>query len=80
MNAVLFAKYLLRFKLSDRRAKYAKTVNNQECFSANYQDLAVINLFKRLKNGSYVEIGAQDPVKRSNTDALEINYSWQGLS
>lgn len=80
MNPVELIKYFLRFVVSNRRKKYGRTFDGEELFSANYQDLAVINLFKHKRNGTYVEIGAQDPVKRSNTFALEINYGWRGLS
>lgn len=80
MHPTQLAKYFLRFVLSNRRKKYGTHIHGEEIFSANFQDLAVINLFKRKKAGTYIEIGAQDPVKRSNTYALEVNYAWNGLS
>lgn len=80
MILVDLTKYFFRFILSDRRKRYGKTIDGEEIFSSNYQDLAVINLFKRKHGGTYVEIGAQDAVKRSNSYALEINYDWRGLS
>ncbi len=80
MNPAELVKYFLRFVASNRRKKYGRLINGEEVFSSNYQDLAVINLFERKRGGTYVEIGAQDAVKRSNTYALEVNYGWHGLS
>jgi hypothetical protein len=80
MKPVQLTKYFLRFIASNRRKKYGSIVDGKEIFSSNYQDLAVINLFKQKRNGYYIEIGAQDPVKRSNTYSLETNFGWQGLS
>lgn len=80
MNPVQLTKYLLRFVLQDRRKKYGTHVEGEEIFSANFQDLAVINLFQRKRSGTFIEVGSQDPVKRSNTYALEVNYGWRGLS
>lgn len=80
MNPAELLKYFLRFVASNRRRKYGRTVAGEEIFSANYQDLAVINLFNQKRGGTYIEVGAQDAVKRSNTYALEVNYGWRGLS
>ncbi len=80
MNPIQLAKYFLRFIASDRRKKYGSIIDGEEVFSSNYQDLAVINLFQQKRDGYYIEIGAQDPVKRSNTYSLETNYGWRGLS
>jgi len=55
-------------------------MDGQEIFSSNFQDLAVINLLAEKKSGWYLEVGAQDPIKRNNTYTLEQNYNWRGVS
>jgi len=80
MNTTQKLKYLLRFTLSDRRKKYGRQVDGQEIFSSNFQDLAVLNLLDQKKNGWYLEVGAQDPIKRNNTYTLEQNFNWRGVS
>ena len=80
MNTLQTLKYLFRFVLSNRRKKYSSVFEGEEIFSSNYQDFAVLRLLKQKTNGWYVEVGAQDPIKRNNTYALEQNYGWTGVS
>lgn len=80
MNTLQTLKYFCRFVLSNRRERYSRIVDGEEIFSANDQDLAVINLFQRKKEGWYVEVGAQDPIKRNKTYTLEQNHDWKGVS
>ncbi|MCD8503806.1 MAG: hypothetical protein LRY53_09380 [Burkholderiaceae bacterium] len=80
MKLIQRAKYFFRFVLSNRRRKYGTVFDGQESFSSNFQDVAVFNLFGGKKSGTYIEIGSQDPIKCSNTFALEINHNWRGLS
>lgn len=80
MNTLQTIKYVARFVLSNRRKKYGEFIDGMEIFSSNYQDLAVLNLFNRKKGGWYLEVGAQDPIKRNNTYTLEINDAWFGVS
>jgi len=45
---------------------------------SNEQDI-IINLFKGKKNGTFLDIGANDGVTFSNTFALAKSYGWTGL-
>ena len=59
--------------------KYVKKyILNQFEFSQAGQDIFALNLFK--KNGTYLEIGAYEPKRRSNTFLLEVQNNWKGLS
>jgi hypothetical protein len=42
------------------------------------QDIFAISLFGN--SGSYIEIGANRPVKNSNTYKLEVEHNWKGYS
>lgn len=44
-----------------------------------FQDIFVLNELKFLRNGFYVEFGALNGVKHSNTFLLEQNYNWNGI-
>jgi FkbM family methyltransferase len=46
---------------------------------ATRQDLWVIKRLDGLHDGRYVEIGAHDGVRHSNTKMLEEHYGWKGL-
>lgn len=43
------------------------------------QDIDVIKYYKNKKNGYFIEIGASDGVKFSNTFLLEKKYNWKGI-
>jgi len=43
------------------------------------QDYFVASYFKFKKNGVFIEFGATDGIKDSNTYYLEKNYSWSGV-
>ena len=43
------------------------------------QDLEVIKYYKYKKNGYFIEIGASDGIKLSNTYLLEQKYNWTGI-
>lgn len=80
MKIKSYLKFACRFILLNRLKKYGKVTNGFESFSSNLQDFAVAKLFNFKEKGCYVEIGSQDPIKNSNTCALEKNYLWFGLS
>lgn len=50
-----------------------------ETYSQAGQDLWVLNLLKNKKNGFFLDIGAYDGVKYSNSYLLEKNFNWNGL-
>jgi FkbM family methyltransferase len=43
------------------------------------QDKDVLEFYKNKKNGFFVEIGASDGIKLSNTYLLEKKYDWKGI-
>lgn len=43
------------------------------------QDEAVINFYKGLRNGYFVDVGAYDGEELSNTFVLEKRYDWKGI-
>lgn len=44
------------------------------------QDILVSVLLDFKKDGTYVEIGSQDPLKNNNTFLLESTYNWRGIA
>ncbi len=72
--------YLIKYRLSAPEARRRKTLCGAESFSQAGQDLFALlaNSFKT--EGTYVEIGAHDPVRDSNTFLLEHDYQWRGVS
>ena len=47
--------------------------------SQNNEQEIIINLFKGKRDGTFLDIGANDGVTLSNTFALANNYGWTGL-
>lgn len=56
--------------------KFFEILSNSK--SDHFQDLLVANICK-YKKGYYVEIGAADGIKGSNTFVLEKNLAWSGI-
>ena len=48
-------------------------------YSQEAQDLKVLLHYKLKRNGYFVEIGASDGIKFSNTYLLEKDYNWTGI-
>lgn len=55
-------------------------MNEVISYAEAFQDIFVLKCFKYKKNGTFLEIGAGDPIKGSNTYLLEKEYNWKGLS
>lgn len=70
-NSSKFEKLKYKFKDSDRIEKN---------YSQSYQDMFVLTMTNGKKNGTFVEIGANDPIFINNTYLLESQFSWTGLS
>jgi FkbM family methyltransferase len=43
------------------------------------QDLEVLNFYNNKERGFFIEIGASDGIKLSNTYLLETRYNWRGI-
>jgi len=50
-----------------------------ETYSQHAQDLKVLLHYKLKQRGYFLEIGASDGIKFSNTYLLEKNYNWTGI-
>lgn len=53
--------------------------SNPKWFSQSQQDHLVSHLLKNKTNGYFLDISANDPIKISNTYALETYYNWTGI-
>ena len=56
--------------------------NNKEnfySFSQIGQDKRVLDFYQNKKNGYFVEVGANDGKRLSNTYLLEKDYNWKGI-
>lgn len=51
-----------------------------ESYSQAGQDKFVLKMLNGKKKGTYIEIGAFDPINISNTFLLEKDFLWQGFS
>ena len=58
--------------------------NNVSSIENNYsqasQDMFVLSMLNGKENGTYVEIGGDDPIVINNTYLLETKYNWKGIS
>lgn len=51
----------------------------QKSYSQSSQDLFVLHMTKYKKNGTFLEIGSNDPISTNNTYILESQYGWTGI-
>lgn len=49
-------------------------------YSQAYQDMFVLTVLNGKRNGTYLEIGSEEPQYKSNTYLLEKGFSWHGIS
>ncbi len=69
------------FKQIDIKNLFLKNKRSKiKSFSQAGQDKFVLKMLNNKKNGKYIEIGAFDPIKISNTYILEKEYNWSGFS
>lgn len=60
--------------------KFTNSCIIEENYSQSYQDLFVLSVTNGKNNGTYLEIGAGDPIFGNNTYLLEKLYNWTGIS
>jgi len=77
---LLFIKYLFRYVFRPMVMLARRTISGMKTYSHAGQDLLVVLMFNGKRCGYYLEIGAQDPIKNSNTFLLESDYGWRGVS
>lgn len=49
-------------------------------YSQAYQDMFVLTALNGKRNGTYLEIGSEEPKYKSNTYLLESEFDWKGIS
>lgn len=62
------------------RFKFPSLENISQSYSQAMQDMFVLAVLRGKHSGSFLEIGAFEPVFISNTYLLESQYSWRGIS
>ena len=67
--------FILLFKLNNNNEYFF----NKKSYSQIEQDLKVLKYFDYKKNGYFIEVGANDGIKLSNTYLLEKDYNWKGI-
>ena len=71
----IFYKIYLYYNLYYRNKAYKKRAS----YSQDHEDLFIIDYFKSIDNGFYLDIGCYHPLKYSNT-ALLYNRGWHGIN
>lgn len=64
------------------RLRQGPSVHDPPCGVFNgqsYQDMFVTTFLQNKKDGHFVEIGSNHPIKNNNTYILESKYNWRGL-
>lgn len=56
-----------------------RTVYNRGGYGLNALDIKVINIIKPRQEGFFVELGANDGIRQSNTYVLQKKYKWGGV-
>jgi hypothetical protein len=65
---------------SKLRYKFPGAEDIQNNYAQTYQDMFILTMLKGKRNGKYLEIGAADPYRGSNTALLEKQFDWVGAS
>ena len=68
-----------------RKLRSQEKITSQYIFSyksnaRENQDLFILSVLNKKRNGTYVEIGAEQPIINSNTFLLENEFGWRGIS
>jgi hypothetical protein len=63
-----------------KHIRLAKRVGPYKSYSQAHQDVFVLEMLEKKRDGYYVEVGAYDEIDHSNTYTLEKNFGWRGIS
>jgi len=66
--------------LNELQYKFNNVEKIKNNFSQAYQDLFVLTLLNGKENGTYLELGSNDPFYNNNTALLETQFNWKGVS
>jgi FkbM family methyltransferase len=69
----------LRAALERTSPDMVKSLDQQECYSQEGEDLIVARLFDGKSDGFYVDVGAHHPIRHSNTYLL-YRRGWRGIN
>ena len=69
-----------RNKLSKLKYKFKGIETIDQNYSQSFQDMFILSMLNGKKKGTFLEIGAHDPVFISNTYLLESKFDWCGIS
>lgn len=72
--------YIRKFHKDDFRYPFKDLEIIEKNYSQAYQDMFVLSVLDGKKNGTYLEIGSEDPEYKSNTCLLERDFKWIGIS
>lgn len=72
--------YILSEHLNRLRCCFNGCDTIERNYSQCFQDMFVLLTTNGQKNGTYLEIGSEDPQYKSNTYLLESKFDWKGIS
>lgn len=67
-------------KYDKLKFKFPGSENIEKNYSQAYQDMFVLAILNGKRNGTYLEIGAQEPFYQNNSALLETEFNWKGTS
>ena len=67
-------------KFNSLRYKFNGSEDIKKNYSEIYQDMFVLSMCNGKKDGTYLEIGSNDPFLGNNTYLLEKQFNWSGIS
>jgi hypothetical protein len=67
-------------RFDEFKFKFSGLENIERSNGQALQDMFILSILNGKRNGTYLEIGAQEPFFQNNTAILETNYDWKGVS
>jgi GR25 family glycosyltransferase involved in LPS biosynthesis len=67
-------------KFDRLKYKFPGSETIEKNYSQAYQDMFVLAILNGKRNGTYLEIGAQEPFYQNNSALLETQFDWKGIS
>jgi GR25 family glycosyltransferase involved in LPS biosynthesis len=67
-------------RFDEFKFKFPGLENIEKSNGQALQDMFILSILNGKRNGTYLEIGAQEPFFQNNTALLETDYDWKGVS
>lgn len=67
-------------KYENLKFKFEDSEKIEQNYSQAYQDMFVLSMLNGKKNGTFLEIGAWNPIFLNNSFLLEKEFGWNGIS